>query len=177
MHKYEKQNVQKLITLGFIISIISTISLLPVNASGEINIHMNKIVGTNISNKISGKFRINVDAVDEIIHINLLFNGSLVKEEDGNELEFTFQTHDYPLGIMNITAIGLNQAGDTFQTSKIVEFFDSSTFDTVLYVITGIVVVPFVIYYIKKGLKKKKKPENLDDLKKKIRIDIDKDFS
>ncbi|MHA1646565.1 MAG: hypothetical protein ACTSVL_03240 [Promethearchaeota archaeon] len=176
MYKLAKQGFRNMILFGIFFSIISSLTILSVGASDEINIHLNKIVGTDISNKISGKFRITVDGSDDIVHISVFFNDSLVKEEDGNALSLTFQTHDYPYGLMNITAVGVNLAGDHFQASKIVEFFDSSTFDTVLWIIAGVAIIPFIIFYVRKLVKKRKKQENHGEFKEKIHIDIDKDF-
>jgi hypothetical protein len=96
------------------------LSLATAENDDEIVISMRRLVGTAVGNKISGKFRITVNSgisTNELVYIELLFNDTTVSEGNASTLSFTFNTKEYGIGLMNITAIGKDFDGNNYQTT------------------------------------------------------------
>lgn len=147
--------------------------------SGEeppLDIRINKIVGTNIGDKIEGKFRITATGGDNITALSLLFNGTQVASSPNNSLFFKFETADYGVGTMNITLIGEDSVGLFSQITEMRVFLSP---EMNIWLILGIlaIVIPILAYRAFRWYRAKTlvKPSH-EDKKNRIKIDIDKDF-
>lgn len=145
-------------------------------ATEEVSMSISKTMGSDFGKKINGKFRIRGAGSAGIVSLDLFFNGSLVANEDTNSLEFSFDTTDYSLGMMNITLIGKDASGNTFSDQKDKEFISSDI---------NFILIPLAVLVIggtlgaryyqnkKKNIKKEIKS---DQTNQDVKIQIDKDF-
>jgi hypothetical protein len=102
-------------------------------------------------------------------------NGTQVASSPTNSLSFTFETKDYSAGMMNITLIGEDSLGNFSQITQMKEFLSAEVGIWITVVILGIV-VPLVLYRLYQRYRVKKIVASPEELKKKIKIDLDKDF-
>lgn len=160
--------------------IIAVISILLVPISGQnsdkLSLSVQRNMGTAIGDQIEGDFTIHGSGDEDIVALELYFNETKVADSSSNSLDFRFNTKDYWIGDVNITLKGFDGNGVEFQYSTLKNFL-SPTIG--ILIIIGVVIligisVGMSLYYNLKNRKgKKKSPE---EMKKGIRIDIDKDF-
>lgn len=144
--------------------------------SDKISLSLSRNVGTAIGNKISGDFTIRASGDESILSLTLLFNGSVVAKSETNSLNFRFNTKDYGVGIMNITVIGIDASDNFYQKTISRQFLDSKV-DLIIGVVAGIIVIGSLTYSIlKKRKASQNEKESVDEIKNRIKVDIDKDF-
>ena len=171
---------QSLIIFTFILLFSLNSVIISIIAQGEdvLSLGISKNFGTDIGNKIEGNFTISGSGPDSILNLRLLFNGTRVAFEPGNQLTFQFETKDYPLGLMNITLIGEDCEGIIYKKVIFREFVSPK-------VGSWLVILAFVITFISVSVmliivsyrkKKKNEKESITEKKKRIKIDIDKKF-
>ena len=167
-----------LIAFTFIILFSFNAVIMNTNAQDEevLSLGISKNVGTAFGDKVEGEFTITGSGPDYILNLTLFFNGTQVAYDSSNELKYRFNTKDYPLGLMNITLIGEDGEGMTYEKTIFKEFISPAIGNWIM-VIVG------VIALISLGLKltsyiKRKQNEKKSTVEKKnnIKIDIDKDF-
>ena len=91
----------------------------------ELTIRLDRLSGSTNENNIRGKFRLTVESTIDLIHIVLLFNDTIVAESDSDSLNFTFNAEEYGQGEMNITAIGEDSDGNSYQTTIFRNFYET----------------------------------------------------
>ena len=161
----------------FFCSIFVSVGISPI--SGEdppLEMNFRKIIGTSIGSKIQGKFTINCDGGDNITSLSLLFNGTQVALSSTNSLSFTFDTGDFEPGMMNITLIGEDSGGTFSQITQMMQFLSDSTGIVIPVVIGGIAIVIVIFRYFRKKSQTKQLKSSTEDIKKRIKIDVDKSF-
>ena len=143
-----------------------------VNTYNELSIRLDRLSGSTNENKIRGKFRLIVESSLDLIRIVLLFNDTSVAESESDSLGFTFNTEEYGLGEMNITAIGEDSEGNLYQTTIFRNFYETNVPRAfgIGFIIFALVIA---LYQIWKKIRKRKV---LTYQEKKDQIKIDSNF-
>ena len=144
----------------------------------ELEMDIRRIFGTSYDSSIEGHFNITCTGGDNITALSLLFNGTEVASSSTNVLSFEFDTDEFGPGLMNITLIGEFETGEFAQITEMKQFLPDDTTTVITAVMGGIAIVSVIVIVIYLGLRKKKQSAqpSTEDIKKRIKIDIDKDF-
>ena len=173
----KKKSRSLLLFTLFFCSIFTIVGISAIlGAEPPLDMSIRKQIGTSIGNKMEGRFSITASGGDNITSLSLLFNGTQVASSPNNSLSFTFETKDYTAGLMNITLIGEDALGNFSQITEIKDFLSAETGMWITVVILGIV-VPIALYRLYQRYRAiKLATSSTEDLKKKIKIVLDKDF-
>ncbi len=172
------RNSDKFIFLLLIIATIISLqtTLIRGQNSEKLSISFKKNLGSNFGGNWSGDFTIKCAGDEDIVALELFFNGTQVASALSNFLEYRFHTEDFGDGIWNITLKGNDGSGVIYQTTLLQNFLKPD-----IKIISYILIITFVVTLIGVGLyrdfKDKRKPKKTpEEIKKRIRIDIDNDL-
>ncbi|MHA1522252.1 MAG: hypothetical protein ACTSRK_18925 [Promethearchaeota archaeon] len=157
---------------------IISVQLTPINGenSDKLSLSIRKNMGTGIGDKIEGDFTIVGSGDEDIVSLELIFNGTQVANSTTNSLNFRFNTNDYEIGEMNITLRGFDGSGDVFQYTTFKEFLDPTIGNYILIGVAILIVISVGASLYKYTKDRKATQKSPEEIKKGIRIDIDKDF-
>ncbi|MHA1613191.1 MAG: hypothetical protein ACTSYU_14140 [Promethearchaeota archaeon] len=173
--------LRKLVKFSSILLItiaVISVQLAPISGenSDKLSLSLSKNMGTAFQDKIEGDFTIRGSGDEDIMSLELYFNETQVANSTSNELTLRFNTNDYWIGDVNMTLKGFNENGDVFQYSIYRVFLDPTIGNYIL-IGVGILVVVSVGFSLYKYTKDKKATKKTrEEIKKGIRIDIDKNF-
>jgi hypothetical protein len=154
------------ILLCFLLFNIST-----VNAQNEIELHLTEIWGAENPQYIAGQYKITAKSTIPLILMKLYFNDEYIKNTTTDTLIFEFDTSEFEMGIMNMTVVGWDQAGNQYQNS-IIKTFGSTTPTITIIIIIGLIAGGIFTILILASRKKERKSVNKED----ISIDLDKNL-
>ena len=169
---------QSLIILTFVLLFSLNSVIINTNAQDEevLSLRISKNVGTGIGDKIEGDFTITGSGPDYILNLTLYFNGTQVAFESNNELKFRFNTKDYAIGLINITLVGKDNEGTTYEKTIFKEFISAEIGNWILIIVGSIALISIGIKLASYLKTKRKEKQGTTDKKNNIKIEIDKEF-
>ena len=148
---------------------------IPINGQSEeapsVSFNVSKRMGTGIGDRIEGQFTLKGSSTGKIVQLIVYFNGNEVNKVDGSEIVFEFDTNNYPLGMTNITLVGIVETGVQVQSTEEWDFI-SPNVGYITIAVVVLVILPLSFY--KKRRKREKKREknspNADKVLKNVEI-------
>ncbi len=131
-----------------------------VSADEEISLSLSRQFGSSFGGKISGKFKLTARSDVELANITLLFNNTQVAFAEADVISYSFNTKEFGIGIMNMTAIGMTASGEQFQETLIRTFMDPVTSNILAISITVLALGAVILKYYARSQKSKKNGKN-----------------
>lgn len=130
------------------------------HADEEVKIDYEARSGMVVLGKLNGEIELRVSCSETVKTTKIYFNDEQVYSTEKGDFKWVFDTKDYDSGSVEIKVIAETETGDTFESTKNVEFMTEQeaqeTLITIIGVIIGVVVVlvaiivAAVLYYRKK---------------------------
>ena len=167
-----------LIIFTFILLFSFNVVITNTNAQDEdfLSLRISKNVGIAHGDKVEGDFTVTGSGPESILNLTLFFNGTQVKYESNNELSYRFNTKEYPLGLMNITLVGIDSEGEVYKKTIFKEFISPAIGNWIWIIIGGIALISGGLKLASYLKNKRNEKQSTAEKKTKIKIDIDKEF-
>ena len=141
--------------------------------SSSVSFSISKISGTGLGKNIEGNFKLKGTGSSSITNLTLYFNGVQVNSVADNEMAYSFDTKDYPVGTTNVTLIGTTSTGEQSQSSQEYEFMTPNSTIWIV-VIIFIIAIPLSIWKRKRKSRNhfKKQDQNTTEGSAKPKVEI-----
>jgi hypothetical protein len=126
----------------------------------EVTIDYEARSGMVVFDKINGKIELRISCSEEVKTTKVYFNDEKVHSEDEGDFKWVFNTKDYSSGSVEIKVVAETEAGDTYETTKDVEFMSERETEKTMTMIIGIIIgvtvaivaiiVAVILYYKRK---------------------------
>lgn len=134
--------------LGLLILVLGLVSGMAAHVAGQdtLTFTLDRTFGMALGNTLSGTFTLRGSGPDDIVSLTVYFNGEEVHSVTGNTISWQFNTGNYAPGSTNITLLGLDALGGTYQASRQVVILGEMTSN---FIFIGIIAVVAVLAFVK----------------------------